>query len=413
MNILIITQMYSQPDDVGDNRPTKTVNYFAREWVAAGHNVLVIHCSSKFPLPFYYAPKFITNAIASKTSNIIPPIESRKTLKREENGVKVYRIPMLKAFPGRAYSENIIAKTETLIKQILLENAFVPEIVVGHFANPSLEIVCDLAREYNAKSSIVFHHDCTKQNITKYRMEKNLHNVGAIGVRSLPEAKEVQALLGLAELPFLCYSGVPNEAIKNAETECNKHDFTDGVKHIYVGSLIARKHLDSTIEAFVSTYGDSNSRATLEVVGGGVEEQNLKNLTEKLNASNKVNFVGRVAREDVLRRMKESNVFTLISDDEVYGMVYIEAMLQGCLVIASKGGGFDGIIIDGENGFLCNPGDAKMLSSIYRRIEELSVEERNRIGQRAINTAKRFSEAEVAENYLNDILDCNEKKVKV
>lgn len=37
-------------------------------------------------------------------------------------------------------------------------------------------------------------------------------------------------------------------------------------------------------------------------------------------------------------------MFTLISDDETYGMVYIEAMLQGCLTIASRKGGFDGIM---------------------------------------------------------------------
>ena len=53
--------------------------------------------------------------------------------------------------------------------------------------------------------------------------------------------------------------------------------------------------------------------------------------------------------------MKNAQIFTLISDNETFGMVYIEAMLQGCLVIASKGGGFDGIIQDGINGFICNP----------------------------------------------------------
>ena len=53
MNILVITQMYSQPDDVGDNKPTKTVNYFAKEWIAMGHKVVVMHCPSKFPYIYY------------------------------------------------------------------------------------------------------------------------------------------------------------------------------------------------------------------------------------------------------------------------------------------------------------------------------------------------------------------------
>ena len=102
--------------------------------------------------------------------------------------------------------------------------------------------------------------------------------------------------------------------------------------------------------------------------------------------------------------MSEAQVFTLISHGETYGMVYIEAMLQGCLTIASKGEGFDGIIRDGENGFICAPGDQDELEKTYKKIGEMTIDERNRIGQAAIDTAIHFSEKEVAERYLNDIL---------
>jgi glycosyltransferase involved in cell wall biosynthesis len=115
-------------------------------------------------------------------------------------------------------------------------------------------------------------------------------------------------------------------------------------------------------------------------------------------------MTGKVPRNEVLKRMGEAQVFTLISHGETYGMVYIEAMLQGCLTIASKGEGFDGIIQDGVNGFICNPGDQQDLERIYRRIANMTAEERNKIGQAAIDTAIHYSEREVAERYLNDIL---------
>ena len=105
--------------------------------------------------------------------------------------------------------------------------------------------------------------------------------------------------------------------------------------------------------------------------------------------------------------MKEYHIFTLISDDETYGMVYIEAMLQGCLTIASRKGGFDGIIEDGENGFICDPGNEDELIGIYRRIKGLTAQERNEIGQRAIDLAIHYSEREVAERYLQDVLSRN------
>ena len=126
---------------------------------------------------------------------------------------------------------------------------------------------------------------------------------------------------------------------------------------------------------------------------------------EEIRLEDKVTFTGRVPREQVLKYMKEYQVFTLISDDETYGMVYIEAMLQGCLTIASRKGGFDGIIIDGENGFICEPGNEAELIEIYKRIKKMPAQERNTLGQRAIDLAIHFSEREVAERYLNDILE--------
>lgn len=404
MNILVITQLYPQPDDTGDNKPTRTVEYFAKEWVQAGHKVVVIHCPSKFPIFFYWVPDAIKNKVGGSSSNIIPPIESRKKLEREALGIHVYRMPMLKMMPGMGYSKGRMQRQAKEIASYLEQKGFVPELVMGHFANPSTELVALLAKHYGAKSSMVFHHDCTERNVQRYRLDVLHKEIGAIGARSVIEAHDVKRLLHLQKEPFLCYSGVPNDAIDAAERTCNKHDFSKGIRHIYVGSLIARKHLDAVIRALLQC---GNPNAMLEVVGGGPEEEKLKALTKERKAGDRVRFIGRVPRSEVLDKMKQAQVFTLISDGETFGMVYIEAMLQGCLVIASKGGGFDGIIQDGVNGFLCEPGNAEMLASIYQRIEQLSEAERNAIGQRAIDTALNFSEKEVAENYLRDVMTIN------
>lgn len=402
MNLLVITQMYSQPDDVGDNKPTKTVNYFVREWVAMGHNVVVMHCPSKFPLALYLLPKAIKEKFARRISTMVPPIESRKNQIREEYGAKVYRFPMLKMRPGQGYSIQALKTRAHKIEKTVDAIGFKPDVVIGHFANPSLELVGLIADHYKAKSSIVFHHDCHGANIDRYRIKENIKKVGAVGARSIIEAHEVQGILGLERLPFVCCSGAPNDAVQAAAKECIKQDYADGVKYIYVGSLIKRKHLDVVIRAFLRVAG---SKDTLKVVGGGPEEEPLKALVKELKVEDRVCFTGRIPREDVLKEMSDSHIFTLISDSEAYGMVYIEAMLQGCLTIASKGGGFDGIIQDGVNGFICEPGDQNALEDVYKRIQTMTTEERNRIGQAAIDTAIHYSEREVAERYLNDILE--------
>ncbi|MCI9380192.1 MAG: glycosyltransferase family 4 protein [Dorea sp.] len=401
MNILIITQLYPQLDDVGDNKPTKTVEYFAKEWVKKGHIVVVVHCPSKFPFLFYLIPPKIKNKLAGATSNIFPSIRSRRKLVREEFGIRVYRFPMLKLLPGDGYSTYVMQLQAKKICESLNKSNFEPDLVVGHFANPSTELTAIIANEYGAKSSIVFHHDCTERNIKKYRIIKSIAEIQAIGARSVIESEEIKKRLKLEKTPFVCYSGVPNDAVQNVKITCNKQDFSEGIRHIYVGSLIKRKHLDVVIKSFLSTAGEKDS---LTVVGGGPEEDSLKLLVNKLKANNRIIFTGRIPRDEVLKKMGEAQVFTLISHGETFGMVYIEAMLQGCLTIASKGGGFDGLIQDGINGFICEPGNQKCLENVYKRIAGMTTEERNKIGQAAIDVAVHFSESEVAERYLDDIL---------
>lgn len=401
MNILVITQLYPQPDDVGDNKPTRTVEYFAREWVKAGHKVVVAHCPSRFPFLFYLIPPQLKNKLAGATSNIFPPLSSRKKLVREEYGIKVYRFPMLKMLPGNGYSQQKMKSQAQEISDCLDKERFIPDLVVGHFANPSAELTAIIAEKYRAKSSIVFHHDCTETNIEKYRLRENIQKIGAIGARSVIEAQEVKERLQLEKYPFICYSGAPNDAVQAAKKVCDKQDYSDGIRHIYVGSLIKRKHLDVVIKAFLNSAGDKD---TLTVVGGGPEEESLRKLASELKAGDRIIFTGRVPREEVIQKMGNAQVFTLISHGETFGMVYIEAMLQGCLTIASKGGGFDGLIQDGVNGFICEPGDRKNLEEVYERICAMTTEERNRIGQSAIDTAIHYSEQEVAERYLNDII---------
>ena len=94
----------------------------------------------------------------------------------------------------------------------------------------------------------------------------------------------------------------------------------------------------------------------------------------------------------------------MISRGEAYGLVYLEAMARGCITIASRNEGFDGVIVDCENGFLCKAGDANELADTIRRINFLTAEERQAISERAIETAKRLTDEKVAKLYVEDMI---------
>lgn len=405
MNILVITQLYPQPDDAGGYKITHTVEYFCKEWVDEGNQVVVMHAPSKFPLLYYHAPSFIKKRLISGSLRIIPTKESRKEMHyTSPTGIIVYRIPLLKMFPGKSYSAGKLKRLSKRIVLLLKKVGFIPDLVMGHFANPSTELVARLSEHYSCKSSIVFHNDCNEYTIKKYRIIKNISKINAIGCRSRHEAETLEKLLG--RNTFLCYSGVPNEAIEKAVKFCNKHDFKHGTKYLYVGGLVSAKNVDSVIKAFAIVKRENDS---LDIIGDGDLKNSLHELACSLGVGNEVFFLGRMSRSAVLDKMKESHVFAMISKNETFGMVYMEAMLQGCLTVASLNGGFDGIIKDGENGFFCEQGNYRMLAEVFNRINSLSIDERNKIGQNAIDVGLKYSEKDVADRYLAEVIKRNEE----
>ena len=359
MKLLVVTQIYPEPDDVGDDKPTRTVEYFAKEWVDAGHDVMVFHCPSRFPLIAYCLPQKLRNWVSKKANTFIPTLHSITKIEREEFGIKIIRYPLFKLYPGKAYSKDVLENHARKICSYAESKGFIPDIVMGHFANPSLELVANISEHFHANSSIVFHHDCSESNIVKYRIKQNIGRIRAVGARSITEAREMQDLLELQKIPFVCYSGVPNSIVSNASSTCKRHDFTNSIRHLFVGGMIKRKCLYETIVAYNNVY-KNDKRASFRIIGGGPENQNIKQLLESINNSS-ISLLGTKSRDVVQDEMKTANVLTMISENETFGMVYVEAMLQGCIVIASFRGGFDGIIQNGINGFLCEAGNIKML----------------------------------------------------
>ena len=121
--------------------------------------------------------------------------------------------------------------------------------------------------------------------------------------------------------------------------------------------------------------------------------------------SQNVVFHGQISRDKVFELMKKCFCFTMVSEKETFGMVYIEAMLAGCVTIASKNGGVDGVIVSEENGYLSPEGDVDALVELYKKIELMSDEDIDRLRKNAVNTALGFKDSAVAQKYLDDVLN--------
>lgn len=175
-------------------------------------------------------------------------------------------------------------------------------------------------------------------------------------------------------------------------------------KFIFVGQLIKRKYPAEIIKSIAKLY-TSSDKFNITYIGAGKEKKRINFYTKKYSFQEHVQCLGRIPREDVRQHMSQSECFIMISKKEAFGLVYLEAMSAGCLVIASKNEGFDGIIEHGVNGFLCNAGDINNLSEIIYEINNLSNEEKERISRQAIKTAHIYTDSNVAQMYLDNILN--------
>jgi glycosyltransferase involved in cell wall biosynthesis len=196
-------------------------------------------------------------------------------------------------------------------------------------------------------------------------------------------------------MPFVCYSGVPVCYIQKAAA----NEGLQYLKILCAARLVGYKNVGSIIDALSQLEYDCK----LSIVGEGPLRGDLEKQMKFLGIEGEVSFLGKISREHLQEEMHHSTMFVLISEHEVFGLVYIEAMLQGCIVVASRESGADGIIVDGVNGFLCEAGNCYELAEIIRRVARMGGEERKRLSHEAQETAKRFADSKVAEMYLRNI----------
>ncbi|OFY30898.1 MAG: hypothetical protein A2275_07415 [Bacteroidetes bacterium RIFOXYA12_FULL_35_11] len=88
-----------------------------------------------------------------------------------------------------------------------------------------------------------------------------------------------------------------------------------------------------------------------------------------LNKKN-VFYQGEIFGEKKYQIFAEADILVLPSYSEVFPVVLLEAMAQGLPVVSTNVGAIPEIIKDGENGFLCEPGDVNaLLKNVVSLIE--------------------------------------------
>ena len=110
----------------------------------------------------------------------------------------------------------------------------------------------------------------------------------------------------------------------------------------------------------------------------------------------KIEFLGKVSREHLIKLYQECSFFISASKWEGFGLIFLEAGACGKTSIGYNVGSIPEVILDGRTGFLVNN-----FLELEQKAEELIKDKklRKNIGKKALEFSKRFNWNKIAEEY--------------
>ena len=395
MNIILITPIYATTTQ--GSAATPVVHYFAREWAKMGHNVKVFHFVPRFPRLFYRFAKLFQHQLNTRLGMLVPT-DYPKDCDYEADGVNVCCRGLRKIKPHSRYSKKQLDKAIRLIESDCRVNG-IPDVFIGHWDNPQLDILCNLKNRFHRPVCLVLHNNKFHlEDVYGNQTREMLSQMDLIGLRNRTALVDFEAKYGKPKSSFIAYSGVA-QAFLDAGAPLHKAFEQPVRQFVFVGSLIARKYPRTIVQSLNKVYPDGNYKMTY--IGDGAERELIEKDLAQMPIKGEVMFTGRIPREQIIDHLRSADVFVMISKSEIFGLVYLEAMALGVIPIGAKNEGIDGIVQDGINGFLCKAGDADELCSVLNKIRKMDSGSLTVVSQNAKETAQRYSDANVAKEYLN------------
>lgn len=381
MKVLLITNLYPSSLDMDKDKNTKAIHDIFKLWET---EVRVLR------------PTFLPNRLISYISD-------KAAFGKELilDGVKISKVPTWKIPKTKIYFH-------TPLINFIKKEDYIPDIVIAHRlhnAQGAYKLACHIN-----KPLVVGMH---KSDILQLKDKKNVDyffplfdKASLIACRSKSILEEFIGIYpSMTSKCFIAFSGVEKEIIiTKKEIDYKINDWKQKkrpIKFITVAALKKLKNIDINLEALANlpAYIDWE----YSIVGSGKQLTYLRDIAEKLGIEKRVKFLGQLERNEVLFHLKSSDIFIMVSAPETFGLVYIEAMASGCIVIGAYNNGIDGVIKNGENGFLCRARNSKELSSLLNSIYETPINHLLHLSDQSYNTILDYTEDNASSNYFEHI----------
>ncbi len=324
--------------------------------------------------------------------------------KEVENGITVYRYHTYNIFPKMPVMLNIIYYycIKKIMKNIYKDEIF-PDIIHLHsfcFAGYAAKKIAGrykIPYIYTEHSSGFGLKSFNKMQIILFKkvIKGSSYNI------AVSDSLKQDMMYYLDECKINIIPNMVNDDFFKVNKEHSKNrKFT----FFSLGLLNKEKKFDIVIKAFSKI---KNLAVRLLIGGEGPEKENLIRLAEDLGVISKIDFLGKLDREEVQKYMELCDVFVLASKKETFGVVLIEALAKGKPVLSTKSGGPQSIV-DKNNGKLVEINDVDGLSKEMKYfIENISKYNSDMIRKKCY---ERYSESSIVSKIIKIYYDVTGKK---
>ncbi|MGE9270673.1 MAG: glycosyltransferase family 4 protein [Verrucomicrobiales bacterium] len=148
----------------------------------------------------------------------------------------------------------------------------------------------------------------------------------AILVPANSETRDLLVAHGLRVREVMLDTGAPDDGPR-----VTSQGQPGAIRLLYAGQLERRKGLELALMALAQVGDDVNW--SLDLIGSGPDRSRLEQIVRDSGWDARVRFCGKIPRDEVMRRMAESDAFLFPSVRDTSGGVNLEAMASGLPVI--------------------------------------------------------------------------------
>jgi glycosyltransferase involved in cell wall biosynthesis len=191
------------------------------------------------------------------------------------------------------------------------------------------------------------------------------------------------------------FNSINLPALQKTEVKCG-----NTVQIVFLGLIGERKGVFDLLEV-VKCLIDDNYKVNFSIAGNGDTERLISEIN-RMNICEQVKYLGWINEQQRDALFRGADIFVLPSYAEGMPMSILEAMSYCLPIISTPVGGIPELVVDGETGFLVEPGD---LQSLFEKITDLVTNKakRDRFGQQGRRIIEQKYDINKNVNIIDDI----------